>query len=404
MKLRFRTVFWIGAALVVVLFLVWSFRPQPLAVDVAEAFRGPLRVTVRDEGRTRVREEYVVSSPVAGRLLRVEVEAGTRVEAGQVVARVRPSPPGFLDARAQGEGEAAVAVAAAALSAARAELERARAQARLAASEAGRAERLRAAELISDQDLERTRTELRVAESAVDAAEDNQRVRAAELGAARARAAQPGALGGEGSSVEVHAPVAGRVLRVTRESENVIAAGSEVMAIGDPEELEVVVEMLSTEAVQVRPGAEVAIEGWGGAEAPLAGRVRRVEPAGFLKVSALGVEEQRVNVIVDLVEGVGRSAADAGLGHGYRVEAAIVTWQAADVVQVPVAALFRSAGEWAVFRVAAGRAELAPVDIGRDNGRHAQILSGLEGGETVVLYPGDQLSDGVRVRTRSDGG
>jgi HlyD family secretion protein len=402
MKLRFRSVFWIGAAVLVVLFLVWSFRPQPIAVDVAETVRGPMRVTVRDEGRTRVREEYVVSSPVAGRLLRVEVEAGDRVEAGEVVARVRPSPPGFLDARAQGEGEAAVAAASAALSAARSELERARAEARLAVSEASRAEQLHAADLISEQQLERARTGSRVAEAAVAVAQDNQQVRAGELAAARARAAQPGAVAGDGASAEVRAPVSGRVLRVARESENVIAAGAEVMAIGDPADLEVVVEMLSTEAVQVRPGADVTIEGWGGGEAPLTGRVRQVEPAGFLKVSALGVEEQRVNVVVDFTVS-GRTAAGALLGHGYRVEAAIVTWQAADVVQVPVAALFRSDGEWSVFRVEDDRAKRTAVEVGRDNGRHAEVLSGLEAGETVILYPGDQLTDGVRVRARTDG-
>lgn len=397
MRIRFRTVFWIAAAAVVAVLLALAFRPRPVAVEVAESARGPLRVTVRDEGRTRVRDEYVVSAPVAGRLLRVAVEAGDAVEAGQPLARIEPSPPAFLDVRQQGELEAAVGAAAAAVSAAQADLERAQAQARFARAQAGRAEELRANDLVSDQELDRARLELRVAESAVAAARDSVRVRQGELAAARQRRAQPGARSAGGDTVELRAPVSGRVLRVAQESESVIAAGAEVMTLGDPGALEVIVEMLSTEAVQVRPGAEVIVDDWGG-DAPLAGRVRLVEPGGFLKVSALGVEEQRVNVIVDLVD---PPAAWSALGHGYRVEAAIVTWQADDVLQVPVAALFRSGGGWAVFRVEAGRARLAPVAVGRDNGRHAHVLSGLEAGETIVLYPGEQVDDGVPVRPRS---
>jgi HlyD family secretion protein len=397
MKVRFRTVFWIGAAVLVAVLLALTFRPQAVPVDVAESVIAPMRVTVRDEGRTRVRDEYVVSAPVAGRLRRLAVEPGDAVEAGQSVARIEANPPAFLDVRQQADLEAAVRSASASASAAQAEIERADAQARFARNEVRRTAELRASDLVSDQQVERAQLELRVAESAVAATRDALRVRQAELAAARARLAQPGGAPGSGDVVEVRAPVSARVLRLAQESESVIAAGAEVMTLGDPHQLEVVVEMLSTEAVQVRPGAEVIVDDWGG-DAPLAGRVRLVEPGGFLKVSALGVEEQRVNVIVDLVD---PPAAWSSLGHGYRVEAAIVTWQADDVLQVPVAALFRNGGEWAVFRVEAGRARLAPVEVGRDNGRHAQILSGLAAGESVVLYPGEQLGDGVPVRARS---
>jgi HlyD family secretion protein len=198
--------------------------------------------------------------------------------------------------------------------------------------------------------------------------------------------------------VNVIAPVPGRVLRVARESETIIPAGAEVMTLGDPSKLEIVVEMLSTDAVQVRPGALAIIDNWGRNEAPLRGEVRLVEPYGFLKISALGVEEQRVNVIVDFA---GPASEWATLGHGYRVEAAIVTWQEDDVVQVPVAALFRNGAEWAVFRVVAGRAQLSPVEVGRDNSREAQILAGLADGDTLILYPGDQISDGVSVSARN---
>ena len=193
--------------------------------------------------------------------------------------------------------------------------------------------------------------------------------------------------------------MSGRVLRVAQESESVIAAGAEVVSLGDPGDLEVVVEMLSTDAVQVEPGAKVIIENWGRDNRPLQGQVRLVEPYGFLKISALGVEEQRVNVIVDFA---GPAGEWSSLGHGFRVEAAIVTWQGNDVVQVPVAALFRQAGKWAVFRVEEGQARLTQVQVGRDNGRSAEIVEGLSPGDTVILYPGERVSDGVAVAARGE--
>jgi HlyD family secretion protein len=266
-------------------------------------------------------------------------------------------------------------------------------------TEAERTRELLARELISIEAYDRARMELRVAESALASARDGARVREAELEAAHIRLTQPGAASDAAATVDVVAPVAGKVLRVAQESESVIAAGAEVMSIGDPGKIEVVVEMLSTDAVQVQPGADVIIENWGRSGTPLQGRVRLVEPYGFLKISALGVEEQRVNVIVDFV---GPPSEWSSLGHGYRVEAAIVTWQDDEVVQAPVAALFRRRGEWAVFRVNANQAKLTAVELGRDNGRNAQILSGIEPGETVVLYPGEQVEDGVRVRRRSE--
>jgi HlyD family secretion protein len=401
MKIKFRTAFWAAAAVIVAVLLILAFRPQPIAVDVTGTQRGAMRVTVGDEGRTRVRNEYVVSAPVGGRLLRIEHKPGAFVHAGDTVARILPGAPAFLDERAQAEGRAAVNSAEAALSAARAELERAEAQLGFARMDVERVEELRSRDLTSAEALDRSRLELRIAQSAAAAARDSVRMREAELDAARARIAQPGATSADASAtVEIPAPVSGRILRVAQESESVIAAGAEVMSLGNPEELEIVVEMLSTDAVQVSPGADVIIENWGRGAAPLRGRVRLVEPFGFLKISALGVEEQRVNVVIDFV---GPAEEWAALGHGFRVEAAIVTWQSDDALQVPVAALFRSGSSWAVFRVVDGRAVLTPVELGRDNGRNAEILSGVEADDTVILYPGERIEDGTRVRPREDG-
>lgn len=397
MKIRFRTIFWGAAGIIVVALLVLAFLPQPVPVDAAETERGPMRVMVRDEGRTRVRDEYVVSAPVAGHLLRVDYKPGASVRAGETIARILPGEPAFLDSRAFAEAQARVRSAEAALSASRAELERAEEQLAFARTEAERITSLRARELVSAGDYDRAQLELRTAQTARNAAAENVELRAAELEAAVARLTQPGKGSDPASLVEVVAPVSGRVLRVTQESESVIAAGAEIMSIGDPESLEVVVEMLSTDAVQVDAGAEVIMEDWGRGDDPLYGHVRLVEPYGFLKISALGVEEQRVKVIVDFA---GPPSEWSTLGHGYRVEAAIVTWQAEDVLQVPVAALFRRGGEWAVFRLIDGEALLTAVEIGRDNGDVAEVIAGLEAGEVVILYPGEQISDGIPVERR----
>lgn len=398
MKIKFRTAFWIAVAAIVAVLLALAFRPQAVAVDLAQAKRGRMQVTVRDEGRTRVRNEYVISAPVSGQLLRVEYKPGAYVHAGQTVARILPGAPAFLDARALAEAQAAVGAAEASVAAARAELAQAEAQERYARTEAERIMTIFEQGLTSAGNRDRAQLELRVAETALGAAREALRVREAELQAARMRLLQPGMQKDGGAIVDVLAPISGRVLRVAQESESVIAAGSEVVLLGDPNDLEIVAEMLSTDAVQVQPGAEVIIDNWsGGGAPPLRGTVRLVEPYGFLKISALGVEEQRVNVIVDFVS---PPEEWAGLAHGFRVEVAIVTWAEDDVLQVPVAALFRNGQEWAVFRVVDDRARLTPVEIGRNNGQNAQILSGLDDGDSVVLYPGENLADGVRVRQR----
>jgi HlyD family secretion protein len=330
-------------------------------------------------------------------LLRVEYKPGAAVSAGDVLARILPSDPSLLDARSRAELRAAVRSADAALALARAEVERAEAQLGFAEMEADRIRSLRSEDVISVEAYDRAQLQLRVAETNFESAQENTRVREAELTAAEARLIDVGGNRGDDVVVTVTAPTSGRVMRVAQESQSVIGGGAEIMTIGDPEDLEVVAEFLSTDAVEVRPGAPALIENWGRDRAALRGQVRLVEPYGFLKISALGVEEQRVNVIVDLV---GAPEEWSSLGHGYRVEVAVVTSEEHDVLQVPVAALFRDKERWAVYRVEDGKARLTPIEIGRDNGRQAQVLSGLGEHQAVVLYPGEQLADGVRVVER----
>lgn len=399
MKIRFRTVFWTGAAIVVAGLLVYAFRPQPVPVDVAEVTRGPMQVAVRDEGRTRVRNEYVISAPVGGQLLRVEYKPGAEVSAGDVLARILPSDPSLLDARSRAELQAALRSAEAAFELAQTELERAEAQLEFAEMEAERIRILQVDALVSVEAQDRAELQLRIAETARETAQENIRVREGELAAAEARLMQT-----EGESVEdfvvtIRAPTSGRIMSVRQESQSVISGGAEIMTLGDPQDLEIVAEFLSTDAVEIEAGAPAFVESWGRGRPPLRGQVRLVEPYGFLKISALGVEEQRVNVIVDFV---GSPEEWAALAHGFRVEVAVITWEADDVVQVPVAALFRADDAWATFVIEEGRATITPVEIGQQNGTVAEVLSGVDEGDVIVLYPGEQLADGVRVTNRTD--
>ncbi len=398
MQLKFRNVFWTVVAAGVLVLLVMAFQPRAIAIDIAEVERGTLTVAVRDEARTRIRDVYDINAPVAGHLLRIIHRAGDSVDAGEVVARVLPGDPPFLDSRAQAEAQAAVRSAEAALAAARTEATRADAELANVRVEADRVETLHRRELASREAYDRAQLALNVAVATAEAARENVNVRMAALDAARVRLMQPGSRDDPASEVEVRAPVGGRVLQVLQESENVVTAGTTLLRLGDPGNLEIIAELLSTDAVRIQPGARVMIENWGGRDVdPLAGRVRLVEPFGFMKVSALGVEEQRVNVLIDITD---PPEAWTALGHGFRVEVGVVTWEADDVIQVPVAALFRDSGRWAVFRVVDERAVLTPVEVGRDNGRHAEVVSGLDPGQVIVMYPGEQISDGTRVRER----
>lgn len=381
---------------------VWyAFRQPPVLVDLVPVERGPMEVNVTEEGVARVRDVYTVSAPVAGQLERITLVEGDRVEAGAtVVATIRPPAPPFLDERTRSEMEAEVEAARSAVTLARTELARAETALRLAQSQYDRATRLAQKDFVSESTLERTESDLRLQKAQVESAQANIRLREAELASAQARLTQPGSAAGRdrqgGCCVDIMAPVSGVVLAVLERSGKTVAQGTGLAQIGDPRRMEVAVDLLSRDAVRVKEGASVAIEDWGG-EGALAGKVRRTEPAAFTKVSALGIEEQRVNAVIDL------DAAPAGLGHNYRVLTRLQVWSANDVVHAPVGALFRAGGQWAVFAVENGKARETRVEIGRMNDRVAQILSGVEPGAQLVLFPNDQLSDGRRVERRPPG-
>lgn len=374
--------------------------PRAQTVEVARVSRGALVVTVDEEGRTRVRDRFVVATPVTGRILRIELDPGDRVVRGDVLARLEPEPPSLLDARTRAEALAAVASAEAALGHARAEEQRARAALAQVQRELTRTRRLTAAGVTTTQDLDAREADAALAEEAAKAAAFAVRAADAEVDRARARAATPssGARQDGSAPVLVRAPVEGVVLQRLRESEAVVRAGEPLVEIGNPSQLEIVTDLLSTDAVRVAPGARAEIEQWGGDQA-LDAVVRRVEPAGFTKISALGVEEQRVNVILDLVD-AGETCAT--LGDAYRVEARIVLWEAMDVLKVPTNALFRDGTQWAVYVANGGRARRTIVELGHQTGQEAEVTSGLKEGEAVVVHPGDLLYDGARIVERKE--
>jgi HlyD family secretion protein len=397
---RNRYILWGGLVAALALALLFAFWPRAVEAEVAEIVARPMSVTIDEEGETRIRDVYVVSAPVAGELARIVLEPGDVVAAGEtVVATMRPADPAFLTVRTAAELEAAARAADAAVALAAAEVDRTASERELAESDLGRLRRLRLSDVVSERQLQLAEIDLRSREAAYAGAIAALDMRRAEAERARAALIEPsGAAGGARTSccVPITAPVSGRVLRLLRESAGLAAAGEPLMEIGDPDDLEVVVDLLSTDAVRVREGDRVVIAEWGdGGE--LAGRVRRVEPYGFTKVSALGIEEQRVNVIVAF-----DSPADAWrrLGHGFRVEARIVVWSARDAIAAPLAALFREGDDWAVFVVRRGRALLQTVEVGHRNATTAEIVVGLAPGDKVVLHPSLDVVDGVRLDPR----
>lgn len=377
--------------------LVWGFMPRPVAVEMATATQGPLTVTVEEEGKTRVRDRYVIHAPMSGHARRIALKVGDPVRRGQVLTVLEPARADALDPRTRSQAQAQARAAEAALAAAREDARAAEAEATLARQELARAEALGQAEFLSRAAVDQARTRVNRSDAAREAARHAVDVARHQLETARAVLARAATLqaGGPTELLEVRAPVDGRVLRLVRESEGAVAAGQPLLEIGNPEALEVEVEVLSTQAVRIHPDARVLLERWGGP--PLEARVRTVEPAGFTKVSALGVEEQRVRVIVDIT--APREAWQT-LGDGYRVDARFVLWEAADVLQVPTSSLFRHKEGWAVFVVEAERARLRAVDLGQRAGLAAQVLTGLKAGERVIAHPDDRIRDGVRVRPR----
>ena len=387
-----------GGVAAVVGFLVWtSFRPRVIEVDVATAARGPLRVTVDEEGETRLRRRFVVSAPVPGRVLRIESRPGDTVQKGAIVAVIAPASPTPLDARARTAAEARVRTAEAAGERARAEVQRLIVDRTQAETDAARAKSLFDAGYSSREALEQADARVSALIQAVKSAEAAGRAAEFELAEAQAALISGGTVAG--GRVNVEAPTDGVILRRVQESEAVVLAGAPLVEIGNLDDLEIVTDLLSTDAVRVKPGAAVSIERWGG-EGSLAGRVQRVEPAGFMKISALGVEEQRVNVVIDFLDPRERRAS---LGDGFRVEVRIVVWEKPDVLTVPTSSLFRTDGAWSVFVVDAGVVRRRIITVGERNEQSAEVLDGLAAGEVVVAYPGETLTDGTRVSQKSEG-
>lgn len=378
----------LGAAVVVAL-LVRAFLPEPVPVAVGTVQAGPLRVTLDEEGEVRAYERYVVAAPVSGHLLRVDLRAGDEVEEGRTLARLAPLP---LSAREREEQEARVAAAEALLREAEERSHKARVVLEQARRERERAEALVRERLMAPQETEQFRATEDAADEERNAALHRVQSARADLEQARAGllAVRGGGEDGVPALVELRAPVAGQVLQVHEKSERVVAAGTPVVTIGDPSRFEVVVDFLTTDAVRIRPGMIMLLENWGGGET-LRARVRVVEPGGFTKVSALGVDEQRTNVVADFVDDPGL------LNDGYRVDGRVVLWESAGVRKVPVASLFRHGEDWAVFVVEGGRARRRLVEVGHRNAVEAEVIAGLEEGEVVVRHPPGDLDDGERV-------
>ena len=375
---------------------VLSLRPRPVPVDLATVVQGPLVVVIQESGVTRVKDRYDVSAPVTGRIARLALEIGDPVQEGDPLAEIAPALSPLLDDRTRAEAEGRLGAATSALGQARAQLARANAAKELAAQELARARQLGSTGALAAQALEQSEFALRMRNEEQNSAEFNAKIALEELRIARV------ALTGDrehtlgGRHVDVLSPVAGRVLRVQQKSAGVVQAGAPLVEVGDPSALEIVVDLLTTDAVHVQPGTETVIEGWGG-DAPLHGRVRRLEPSAFTRPSALGVDEQRVNVIVALVD---PPASWVRLGDGYRVEARFVLWQAAKVLKAPQGAVFRYRDRWAVYRISDGVAHLTSVDIGHRGETEVEITSGLEPGAAVAVQPGDRVKDGARVEVR----
>lgn len=395
-----RRILMIVVLLAIAAAVAWAFVPKPVDVDVARVDFGPLRVTVDEDGKTRIRERYVVSAPLSGRLQRIALKAGDEVESEMtVLALIEPTDPALLDVRAVAEAEARVRATEAAISRSDALMARAqqtveynrRERERLQSAlerDAARQRELDAkvfAENVAEQDLRSAEFERDIARF------ENEQAKAALM---RTR--------GEGGSTEsshfaIRSPISGRVLRVLQESMSVVPAGTPLIEVGDPLDLEVVIDVLSSDGAKVQPGATVTFDGWGG-DHELLGTVRRVEPSAFTKISALGVEEQRVNVIVDFAS---PPEERASLGDAFRVDGHIVLWEQPRVLKAPMNALFREGEKWRAYVIEGGRAVKRDLAIGRQNGLEAEIAGGLQAGDAIIIHPADTVQDSVRVKARA---
>jgi HlyD family secretion protein len=389
----------LGLALVLGLVgaIVWAAMPTPIPVDAGRVERGPMRVTVDEDGMTRVKDRYVVVAPQSGELERISLEAGDSVTAGQVVARIQPPEPTLLDVRSRSEAQSRVATAQAALQKAKAAVVETRANRELARQELARNQKLATTGAATRQELDRAKFAMQSAESQLEAAQFAVRQAQGELQQAQAVLAR---LSGDTSKnvppLEVRTPASGKVLKVNRQSAGAVKQGDALIEVGDPSRLEIVTDVLTSDAVHIKPGAPVLIERWGG-DRPLKGHVDHIEPSAFTRTSALGVDEQRVNVITQIDDPRDRWSS---LGDAFRVETSVTVWEGGDVLQAPASSVFRKGQGWATYKVMGGRAHLQSVEVGRRNPQVVQITGGLQQGDRVVLYPSDQLKDGGRVVLR----
>ena len=398
MKISFGRLLSVVALVAAAALAVWALLPKPILVEVAMVTKGNFVATVDEDGKTRIRERYVVAAPLPGRLTRVRLKAGDAVKAGETITAIVPAPAPFLDPRSRREQEERLGTAEATRDRTKAMVERAQAQTAQAKKDLDRIRTLTKTGSSTEQALERAETAMRVANRELRAAEFQDHAIEHEIEQAKALLAQYG----EGGTTppdrwNVTAPVSGLVLKVTQESETVVQPGTPILEIGDPRDLEVVVDVLSTDAVEIYPGAQVAIEHWGG-PGTLAGRVRRVEPAAFTKISTLGVEEQRVNVLVDIVS---PERDWANLGDAYQVDTRISVFSRDNATIVPAGALFRTGETWNVYVAQDGRAQRREVALLRRSGRFAALTAGVEVGDRVIVYPSDRVAPGLRVDVRS---
>ncbi|UGX98090.1 HlyD family efflux transporter periplasmic adaptor subunit [Bradyrhizobium barranii subsp. barranii] len=388
--------------------LAWFAWPQPVLVDLATVAKGPIELTADDDGKTHVRHVYTVSAPIAGKVLRIShplgdkgpsLHVGDEVVANQtVIALMQPTLPGFIDVRSRDQLQAEVLAADAAIQQQEAEVQRIEAALDFSRTEFQRAQTLSRTQTISTQAFDKAKFDVATNEAALASAKAQVDMRRAVRTSLAARLMDPANTSPSAEStccVRVLAPANGRVLKIIQDSEATVLPGTPLVDIGNPLDLEVVADLLSTDAVQIKVGAPVRIDGWGGQ--PIKGKVVRVDPAGFLKISALGIEEQRVRVTVDFND---PPQAWSQLGHDYRVVVHVTTWSAQDVLTVPVSALFRKGNQWAVFADENGRARAKPVEIGHRNNRFAELVSGLTAGNRVVVYPSDRIADGSRIAQR----
>lgn len=376
----------------------WGLTPKAIEIETGVVARGPLTVRVSEEGKTRIRNRYIVAAPVAGRMRRVPLKPGDEVKAGEtLLTAIEPMATPLLDPRARVQAEAMVSMKEAARKQAAQTLDAQQATLKMAEADRDRIRAVQRAGTVSESDRDRAEGDASIKASEVRASEFALQVLDYEIAQARAALERPDA-STAGNLVEVKSPVSGRVLKVMQESEMVVTPGVQILEIGDPSDLEIEAEILSRDAVTIHPGDAVSIEQWGG-ETPLNGRVRRVEPAGFTKISALGVEEQRVIVLSDLID---PPPAAKALGDRFRVEVRVAVWHSDDVPVIPSGALFREGNAWKTFVYKGGEAKLVSIEAGHTDGRTTEVLSGLSPGDEVLLHPPDTVKAGSSVRKRAE--